>query len=111
MGTVKQSLLGTFFSIATLFSAAAPAADDDATRAGRWEALQKALFPGRSLHDGAGIVNARAVSPVRMAGGFMSENPDTPGARARRSSAARDDASSPGAQCDDLSRTCGPSPG
>ena len=61
MGTVKQSLLATFFLVATIFSAAAPADDnDDATRANRWQALQKALFPGRSLHDGAGIVKLDA---------------------------------------------------
>jgi len=65
MGTVKQSLLATFLTVATLFSAAAPANDNDndndaATRASRWQALQKALFPGRSLHDGAGIVKLDA---------------------------------------------------
>jgi sulfur-oxidizing protein SoxY len=61
MGTVKQSLLATFFAVATIFSAAAPADDNDAaTRASRWQALQKALFPGRSLHDGAGIVKLDA---------------------------------------------------
>lgn len=60
MGTVKQSLLATFFTVAAIFSAAAPADDDDASRASRWQALQKALFPGRSLHDGAGIVKLDA---------------------------------------------------
>ena len=33
---------------------------DAATRASRWQALQKALFPGRSLQDGAGIVKLDA---------------------------------------------------
>jgi sulfur-oxidizing protein SoxY len=91
MGTVKQSLLATFFPAAIIFGAAvpvssaavvataapissaaavataapastaAPADDNDAaTRASRWQALQKALFPGRSLHDGAGIVKLDA---------------------------------------------------
>ena len=61
MGTVKQSLLATFFAVTTIFSATAPAGDsDDATRASRWQALQKALFPSRSLHDGAGIVKLDA---------------------------------------------------
>jgi len=74
MGTVKQSLLATFLTVATLLGAAAapvaagpvaaaPAAADDndaATRASRWQALQKALFAGRSMHDGAGIVKLDA---------------------------------------------------
>jgi len=61
MGTVKQSLLATFITVAMIFSAAAPADDDDAAnRASRWQALQKALFPGRSLQDGAGIVKLDA---------------------------------------------------
>ncbi len=40
----------------------AHAADDDdaALRASRWQALQQALFPGRSLNDGAGIVKLDA---------------------------------------------------
>jgi sulfur-oxidizing protein SoxY len=33
---------------------------DAATRATRWQALQKALFPGRPLQDGAGIVKLDA---------------------------------------------------
>lgn len=33
---------------------------DAAARASRWQALQQALFPGRSLHDGAGIVKLDA---------------------------------------------------
>jgi sulfur-oxidizing protein SoxY len=33
---------------------------DAATRAARWQALQKALFPGRTLQDGAGIVKLDA---------------------------------------------------
>jgi sulfur-oxidizing protein SoxY len=61
MGTVKQSLLAIFFTVAAIFSVAAPADDNDAaTRASRWQALQQALFPGRSLHDGAGIVRLDA---------------------------------------------------
>ena len=61
MGTVKQSLLAAFFTLATIFSATTPADEDDAaSRASRWQALQKALFPGRSLHDGAGIVKLDA---------------------------------------------------
>jgi sulfur-oxidizing protein SoxY len=38
---------------------------DAATRASRWQALQKALFPGRSMDDGAGIVKLDA--PPRAA--------------------------------------------
>lgn len=79
MGTVKHSLLAAFFTAVTLFSAAAPVSavapvsatapngasapaddNDTATRAARWQALQKALFPGRSLNDGAGIVKLDA---------------------------------------------------
>ena len=40
---------------------AEPGDDSDAaSRASRWQALQKALFPGRSLQDGAGIVKLDA---------------------------------------------------
>jgi sulfur-oxidizing protein SoxY len=41
-------------------SAAHDEAGDAAARASRWQALQQALFPGRSLHDGAGIVKLDA---------------------------------------------------
>ena len=90
MGTVKQPLLATVFATATLFGSAAIAhasdtirtasiahtdaepnegdtsdTSDAATRANRWEALQKALFPGRAMQDGAGIVKLDA--PPRAA--------------------------------------------
>jgi len=80
MGTVKQPFLASALLAAMVFGAgslthagdapakAAPSADvadhgddtDAASRASRWEALQKALFPGRSLQDGAGVVKLDA---------------------------------------------------
>jgi sulfur-oxidizing protein SoxY len=94
MGTVKQPLLATVFLTAALLGggpqaiAAAQAGaathtsdafrtasvthpdpteedSDAATRASRWQALQKALFPGRAMQDGAGIVKLDA--PPRAA--------------------------------------------
>lgn len=48
-------------NVAAPATAAAPADDNDpAARASRWQALQKALFPGRSMQDGAGIVKLDA---------------------------------------------------
>ncbi len=37
-------------------SNATPVDNDEADRASRWQALQQALFPGRAMKDGAGIV-------------------------------------------------------
>jgi sulfur-oxidizing protein SoxY len=68
MGTVKQLLLAAVLVGMTQVSPGfrAYAADDDsdaAARASRWQALQQALFPGRSLQDGNGIVKLDA--PLR----------------------------------------------
>ena len=68
MGTVKQLLLAAVLVSMTQVSPGfrAYAADDDsdaAARASRWQALQQALFPGRSLQDGNGIVKLDA--PLR----------------------------------------------
>ena len=74
MGTVRQLLLAAVLVSATqlgaLSNAAVPigdslagrsvAGDDDAEQASRWQALQQALFPGRSLKDGAGTVQLDA---------------------------------------------------
>ena len=62
MGTVRQLLLAAVLVSATQLGALshAVADDDDAERASRWQALQQALFPGRSLKDGAGIVQLDA---------------------------------------------------
>jgi sulfur-oxidizing protein SoxY len=82
MGRVTQPLLATILATATMFGAGTLAgaatpnssagamaqtntADhgddtDAATRASRWQGLQKALFPGRSMQDGAGIVKLDA---------------------------------------------------
>jgi sulfur-oxidizing protein SoxY len=78
MGTVKQPLLATVLLTATLFGGGPQATavsvthpepiedeGDAATRASRWQALQKALFPGRAMQDGAGIVKLDA--PPRAA--------------------------------------------
>jgi len=59
VGTMRQLLLTAIFVGATLLGTTplALAADNDAAdRASRWQALQLALFPGRTLKDGAGIV-------------------------------------------------------
>ena len=62
MGTVRQLLLTAVLVSATQLGAIshAVADDDDAERASRWQALQQAIFPGRSLKDGAGIVQLEA---------------------------------------------------
>ena len=63
MGTVRQLLLAAVLVGATQSGTLSPAvaADDDAAdSASRWQALQQALFPGRSLEDGAGIVQLDA---------------------------------------------------
>jgi len=63
MGTVKRLLLAAVLVSATqLGTLSSAVADDDnaAERASRWQALQQALFPGRSLKDGAGIVQLDA---------------------------------------------------
>jgi sulfur-oxidizing protein SoxY len=60
---VKQLLLTAALVMATQLGAMplAHAEDDDAAlRASRWQALQQALFPGRSMKDGAGIVTLDA---------------------------------------------------
>ena len=56
-------LATAIMGLTTLLGSASPARadeDDPAARAGRWQALQQALFPGRSLKDGAGIVKLDA---------------------------------------------------
>jgi sulfur-oxidizing protein SoxY len=63
VGTVKRLLLAALLVSATQLSpgARAYAQDDDAAaRASRWQALQQALFPGRSLQDGSGVVKLDA---------------------------------------------------
>lgn len=64
MGTIKQLLLTAVLVSMTpvIPGSRAYAADDDdaAMRASRWQALQQALFPGRSLKDGSGIVKLDA---------------------------------------------------
>jgi sulfur-oxidizing protein SoxY len=62
MGTVRQLLLAAVLVSATQLGALshAVADDDDAERASRWQALQQAIFPGRTLKDGAGIVQLDA---------------------------------------------------
>ena len=64
MGTVKRLLLAAVLVSMTQVSpgSRAYAADDDdaAARASRWQALQQALFPGRALKDGSGIVKLDA---------------------------------------------------
>jgi sulfur-oxidizing protein SoxY len=64
MGTVKQLLLAAVLvsatQLGTLSHAMAADDDDAADRASRWQALQQALFPGRSLKDGTGVVQLDA---------------------------------------------------
>jgi sulfur-oxidizing protein SoxY len=62
VGTVRQLLLTAVLSVIQLVVVPGALADDDdaATRASRWQALQQALFPGRSLKDGAGIIKLDA---------------------------------------------------
>jgi sulfur-oxidizing protein SoxY len=54
----KLLLVAALASVALLGAARPVFADDndEAARASRWQALQQALFPGRSMKDGAGIV-------------------------------------------------------
>jgi len=63
MGTVKQLVLAAaLVSASQLGTLSSAVADDDgaAERASRWQALQQALFPGRSLKDGAGVIQLDA---------------------------------------------------
>ena len=67
MGTVRQLLLAAVLvsatQLGTLSNAVANAVadeDDAAERASRWQALQQALFPGKVLKDGAGVVQLDA---------------------------------------------------
>ena len=56
---MRQLLLTAILVGATQLGVVSSAVADDndaAARASRWQALQQALFPGRSLKDGAGIV-------------------------------------------------------
>ena len=57
--SMKQLLLTAVLVSTVVLGAARPALADDndeAARASRWQALQQALFPGRPMKDGAGIV-------------------------------------------------------
>lgn len=56
MGTVRQRQLAAVLVSLAALSVARAQDDDSASRAQRWQALQQALFPGRPLKDGAGIV-------------------------------------------------------
>jgi sulfur-oxidizing protein SoxY len=59
VGTMRQLLLAAILAAVTqlgVVSSAVAEDNDAAERASRWQALQQALFPGRSLKDGAGIV-------------------------------------------------------
>jgi sulfur-oxidizing protein SoxY len=63
VGTMRRLLLTMALVSSIQLGAISQAlADDDdaAARASRWHALQQALFPGRSLSDGAGIVKLDA---------------------------------------------------
>ncbi len=63
MGTVRQSLLLATALLSSLLGAVSSARaqeDDPGARAGRWQALQQALFAGRAMKDGAGIVKLDA---------------------------------------------------
>jgi sulfur-oxidizing protein SoxY len=46
--------------LAVLPRAAGAQEQDDATRAARWKALSEAIFPGRALRDGGGVVQLEA---------------------------------------------------
>ena len=66
MGTVRQLVLAAVLVSATQLGTLSNALADDndaAEQASRWQALQQALFPGRSLKDGAGVVQLDA--PLR----------------------------------------------
>lgn len=63
MGTMRQLLLTVaLVSLTQLGTVPRALADDNdaAARASRWQALQQALFPGRPMKDGAGIVKLDA---------------------------------------------------
>ncbi len=62
MGMTKRVLLTV--AIVALFTASMPRAfgadEDEASRVARWKALQQAIFPGRPLQDGGGVVQIDA---------------------------------------------------
>ncbi len=63
MGPVRQPLLLAAALLSSLLGAVSSARaqdDDPSARAGRWHALQQALFAGRAMKDGAGIVKLDA---------------------------------------------------
>lgn len=61
MGSVRHLLLAALFVSMAQFSVGpAYADDDDAARADRWKGLQQAIFPGRPLKDGGGVIQLDA---------------------------------------------------
>ena len=62
MGSVRGLLLAPVFVILAQFGAGSAHADDDdaVARAERWKDLQQAIFPGRSLKDGSGVIQLDA---------------------------------------------------
>jgi sulfur-oxidizing protein SoxY len=62
VGTVRPLLLAAIVVTLTQFGVAsnARADDDEAARASRWKALQEAIFPGRSMKEGSGVIQLDA---------------------------------------------------
>jgi sulfur-oxidizing protein SoxY len=63
VGTMRRLLLTAILVVVAQLGVMSQALADDndaAARASRWQALQQALFPGRPLSDGAGIVKLDA---------------------------------------------------
>jgi sulfur-oxidizing protein SoxY len=62
VGTVRRLLLAASVVTLVQFGAGSNvrADDDEAARASRWQALQQAIFPGRSLKEGSGVIQLDA---------------------------------------------------
>ncbi len=66
--------------LAVLPRAAGAQEQDDATRAARWKALSRAIFPGRALRDGGGVVQLEA-PPRALDAALVPVSLDFPGGK------------------------------
>jgi sulfur-oxidizing protein SoxY len=75
-------LVAALFALlmAAFLPRAAGAQEDEAARAARWKALSQAIFPGRTLQDGAGVVQLEA-PPRALDAALVPVSLDFPGAK------------------------------
>ena len=82
MGMTKRAWLP--LAIVAVFAASMPHAfgadEDDPARVARWKALQQAIFPGRQIQDGGGVVSLDA-PPRALDAALVPVTVDFPGAR------------------------------